>query len=335
VNGAAGESAEVVRRLIESEVSAPPVTGVERQVSTDQANLSVAVDDRYIVKWFHDPLDRRALTVLEQLSASDFAHMPRFIGSIGEGGRVVATVSELVEGATDGWRWYVDDVLAWLDGSLALDHLVDTAAQMGAITAELHGVLATDPAVLGSFDPSRDWVADRRRVAVEQTTGPPGDRLRARIGQIDAALAVLDSIDVVPVQRVHGDLHAGQFLRAGDRLLLTDFDGDPLDAVAGRVDLLPVERDVAALLQSLDHIGRIAAKRRPGADVEPFIEPAIAAATDAYRASRPLDDRLTFALRVAQELHEYAYAATRLPIWTYVPDEATQALFPNEDGADE
>jgi hypothetical protein len=103
--------------------------------------------------------------------------------------------------------------------------------------------------------------------------------------------------------------------------------------VSGRVDLLPVERDVAALLQSIDHIGRIAAKRRAGADVAPFIEPAIAAAHDAYCASRPLDEPLTFALRVAQELHEYAYAATRLPTWTYVPDGATLALFPDEDGS--
>ena len=309
------------------------VVGVERQVSTDQANLSVAVDEQHIVKWFHDPLDRRALAVVEQLARANFAHMPTYVGVIEEGGRVVAAVTEFVDGATDGWRWYVNDVLEWLDGSLALEHLVDTAARMGAITAELHCVLATEPPVLGSFDPSREWVADRRRVALEQTTGEAGDRLRARIGQIDAALAVLDTIGPVPVQRVHGDLHAGQFLRTGDRLLLTDFDGDPLDAVSGRVDLLPVERDVAALLQSIDHIGRIAAKRRPGANVAPFIEPAIAAAHDAYCATRMLDEELTFALRVAQELHEYAYAATRLPTWTYVPDGATLALFPDEDGA--
>jgi len=328
VNGAPGESAAAVRSLLGS--GAVPAK-VERQVSTDQANLSVVVDDQYIVKWFHEPLDRRALAVVEQLARRGFAHMPRYVGAIDDSGRVVASVSEYVQDATDGWRWYVDDVLAWLDGSFDVGHLVETAERMGAITAELHGVLATEPPVLESLDPSREWIIDRRRVALEQTAGAPGDRLRARIAQIDAALAALDSIGPVCVQRVHGDLHAGQFLRVGDRMLLTDFDGDPLDAVAGRAHLLPVERDVAALLQSIDHVGRIAARRRPGRDVTAFIEPAIAAAADAYRSARPLDERLTFALRVGQELHEYAYAATRLPIWTYVPDEATLALFPDED----
>jgi maltokinase len=328
VNGAPGEPAAAVRSLLGAGAS---VAGVERQVSTDQANLSVAVDERYIVKWFHDPLDRSALAVVELLAKRGFAHMPQWVGAIEERGRVVAVVTELVAGATDGWQWYVDDVLAWIDGSLALDGLVDTASRMGAITAELHDALVTEPPTVGSLGPSRQWAMDRRQVALEQTTGAPGERLRARIGQIDAALAVLGSIDPVPVQLVHGDLHAGQFLRDGDRLLLTDFDGDPLDARAGRVDLLPVERDVAALLQSIDHIGRIAEKRRPGTNVTAFIEPAIAAAHDAYCAARPIDEPLTFALRVAQELHEYAYAATRLPIWTYVPDGATLALFPDED----
>lgn len=328
MNGTAGESARVVRLL-----AAPdqPVPGVERQVSTDQANLSVAVDERYLVKWFRDPLDRDALTVLELLAQHGFEHMPRFVGAFVEAGRVVATITELVPGATDGWQWYVDDVLAWLDGALPVDPLVRTAARMGAITAQLHDALADPSPVVDSLDAVRERIAERRRTAVSQTTGPAGQRLGARVRQIDAALARLDGMGQVRVQRVHGDLHAGQFLRAGDRLLLTDFDGDPLTATADRIDRQPVEHDVASLLQSIDHVGRVAARRRPGTSVDAFIGPSIAAAADAYRAARPLDDTLLFALRVAQELHEYAYAATRLPVWGYVPDHAMCALFPNED----
>ena len=47
-----------------------------------------------------------------------------------------------------------------------------------------------------------------------------------------------------------------------------------------------------------------------------------------------MDDRLLWPLRVAQELHEYAYAALHLPVWTYVPDAAMQALFPITDTTD-
>ncbi len=133
------------------------------------------------------------------------------------------------------------------------------------------------------------------------------------------------------MQRVHGDLHAGQFLRSGDRLLLIDFDGDPMTASDDRLALQPVERDLAALLQSLDHVARVANSRRPGGDVTPFIVAAVGAAERAYRERHVVEDRLLWPFRVAQELHEYAYAALHLPAWAYVPDAALQALFPRGD----
>lgn len=325
---AAGRSAAAVRQVVGGVAG---VAGVERQVSTDQANLSVAVDERHLVKWFRDPIDRADLAVIEQLAARGFEHMPAYLGAVESDGRVVAVVTEFVVGATDGWQWYVDDVLAWIDGALSPDALVQTAQRMGAITAALHTALADDELQFGELTALQQRIVERREVAVRQTVGDAGDRLRARLRQIDHALAALDGIGAVPVQRAHGDLHAGQFLRAGERLLVTDFDGDPMTVSADRIELQPIERDVAALLQSIDHVGRVAARRRPGADVAPFIQPAIDAALRAYEREHVLDPRLLFPLRVAQELHEYAYAATRLPVWGHVPDAAMLALFPNED----
>ena len=66
--------------------------------------------------------------------------------------------------------------------------------------------------------------------------------------------------------------------------------------------------------------------------MEPFVVAAIDAADRAYRAAHVVDDALLWPLRVAQELHEFAYAATRLPVWGYVPDAAMCALFPDQDG---
>ncbi len=333
-----GASADAVRRLLPDRT----VAGVERQVSTDQANLSIAVDDTWLVKWFARPVRRGDLAVVDHLAAVGFAHMPTHVGSVtGDGGHghhgdeVVAVVSDLVTGATDGWVWYVDDVLAWIDGHLPLEALVATAARMGTITAELHLALASAGTANAPLRPLRDAVAERRRQAVEHTTGAVGERLQARLPLIDAALAVLDEIDAtdgdVAVQRIHGDLHAGQFLRAGDRLLVIDFDGDPMTASAERLAQQPVERDLAALLQSLDHVARVANKRRPTADVSEFVAAAVDAAERAYRDRHAVDDRLLWPLRVAQELHEFAYAALHLPVWTYVPDAAMQALFPITD----
>jgi maltokinase len=51
--------------------------------------------------------------------------------------------------------------------------------------------------------------------------------------------------------------------------------------------------------------------------------------TLAFAGSSPLlDERLLWPLRVAQELHEFVYAARHLPRWTYAPDGAICAMFP-------
>ncbi len=325
-----GDSAGAVRTAIVG-YDGP---GLERVVSTDQANLSIAVDERYLVKWLRQTVTTADLDTLETLRAAGFEHMPRFVGGVMGEGRVVALVHEFVLGATDGWQWYVDDVLAWLDADAdaALAELVDTAAQMGAITAEMHAALAGGHCVrAASLAPLCQRIAQLCATAFALTTGDEGDRLAARREAVERAIAPLADLDLdlVPMQRVHGDLHAGQFLRSGGRLLLADFDGDPTVEASERLSIQPVERDLAGLLQSLDHVGRVAARRRSGADVEPFIGAAIDACLAAYRSRCPVDDRLLAPLRVAQELHEFVYAATRLPVWLYVPDAALQRLFPS------
>jgi maltokinase len=57
------------------------------------------------------------------------------------------------------------------------------------------------------------------------------------------------------------------------------------------------------------------------------------ACAEAYRgelaaldASALFDEQLLRPLRVAQELHEFVYAARYLPTWRYVPDRALPAL---------
>jgi maltokinase len=331
MDAGSGGSAEAVRHVLPNAV----VAGHEQQVSTDHANVSIAVDGRWLVKWFRRPITDADLHVLVLLTERGFAHMPAHLGALHDGDAVVAVVSELLPGATDGWVWFVDDVLAWLDSGAGLDDLVRTAASMGTIAGRLHLALAEHDVQRVPLGSLRSLVSERREAAITHTAGDAGLRLRLRLGQIDAALSALDTLGPVPMQRVHGDLHAGQFLRGDDRdrLVLTDFDGDPMTASADRLAVQPAERDLAGLVQSIDHVGRVAVRRRPGADVSPFVAAAVDAALGAYAEVRPYDDALLWPLRVAQELHEYAYAALHLPVWGYVPDAAMCHLFPEEDPA--
>ena len=107
---------------------------------------------------------------------------------------------------------------------------------------------------------------------------------------------------------------------------ITDFDGNPLaDSSERRLPQSPLIA-VASMVQSIDHVGRIVVKRRyPDrcAEVDEFIRVAVDAALVAYG---PVDREVLHALRVAQELHEYLYAATHLPRWMYVPAAALPAL---------
>ena len=341
---AAGASARVARLRAPAHVGA----GVERPITVDQTNRSVVVDEAVIVKWFRPPrpLPHHGSDVLAHLSEVGFDAMPAFFGTDEADGLVVASVAEYLPGATDGWEWYLDEVHAWIDGTVPAAALERRATGLGRLAGRLHVALATPsgrwPAPVGEVPVQTQL--DRMRALFERaravTTGITGEHLAGRWTAIRAAIEPqgVDGAATTPAIAVHGDLHVGNVLAVGDRLVVTDFDGNPLsDDAAARQ---PAVVDVASLLQSIDHIGRIVDHRTGGArrgDLTFFIDDSVARALEAYRAelasaSLPhlLDDRLLPALRVAQELHELAYAAAHLPHWVYVPDGALTAMFPDE-----
>jgi maltokinase len=114
-----------------------------------------------------------------------------------------------------------------------------------------------------------------------------------------------------------------------------DFEGNPLQRSDERGFLRSPARDVASTLRSLDHVGRIVQRRWPerAGDIGSWIAAARTTFLDAYTdaleraGSRDLfDDRLLRPFEVAQECHEFVYAARYLPRWRYVPDLALPAL---------
>jgi maltokinase len=169
--------------------------------------------------------------------------------------------------------------------------------------------------------------------ALAATDGPEGERLRAIAPEARAALAALDDVERTPTMRIHGDLHVGQILRTGnDELLVNDFDGNPVAPAGARNEMQAPARDVAWMLASIDHVGRVVARRRP--DAAPgaiaWIERAREAFLDAYREGLGdrrdlLDERLLGPFAVAQEAHEFVYAARFEPAWRHIPDAALPA----------
>lgn len=320
-----GRSQQLASRLLGREVHG------ERPVQVDQTNQSVIVADEVVVKWLLPPVPapHPGVELLEHLSAKGFRHMPAFVGVEEDDDVVLAVATRYVPGAADGWDWYVDDVDAWLRGERPFETLLQWATRIGELTADLHehlsGLHRSTVAARAYHATAESLLLEAMRVV----EGDEGERLRALEPSVRAALEPLRVDRLLPAHRLHGDLHVGQFLRSGDLLLITDFDGNPMVDPSSRALPHTPMVDVASMLQSIDHVGRIVVKRRHPTrrrDVETFISAAVESALAAYTGSRSVDLDLLRALCVAQELHEYCYAVAHLPRWVYVPDDALPAL---------
>ncbi len=313
----------------------------ERPIEVDQSNESIVVGGMAVVKrsvWM-TPGNERPRVLPAHLLAAGFDEMPAPLGNASwehpDGVAPLVSITKYLPEARDGWDWYVELLERSLDDRST--DAIEPAAALGEITARLHIALATPTDVLPEPTVAADEhaVVEARRTAeadleaaLSSIVGDEGMWLRESAARIREELDALQSRETVSIP-IHGDLHAGQFLMWEGGLAVSDLDGDPLGpgTFAG-----PPARDVASLVQSLDHVGRIVERRR-GGSVASWIHDASDACLRAYRseladrgASSLFDEELFRPLRVAQELHELVYAERYLPGWRYVPDHALPAL---------
>lgn len=345
---ATGEQAGRFRAEVFGEVPEP---GEERAIDVDQSNDSVAVGERAVVKVYPrvTPGPQPGLDVPAHLAAVGFAETPAPFGAVtwrdpDERAVLLATAAGFLPGARDGWDWFVELVLGHIDGEVDRQRAVAPAEAIGGLVARLHVALATPSAVFpapvltAGAATVQGWRVRAEATLAEAlalTHGDEGERLRALAGEAGAALRALDAIQETPGARVHGDLHVGQILRWDGGYAVSDFDGNPLAPQAARIAPDAPARDVASMARAIDHVGRVVHRRRPGrdTDIDPWIEAARERFLAAYRAQLAsagsealFDERLLRPFEVAQECHEYVYAAHYLPRWLYVPDLAMPAL---------
>lgn len=313
----------------------------ERAIEVDQSNESIVVGERAVVKRSvrTAPDNRRPMLLPAHLSEAGFAEMPAPLGTLGwrHGGGLapLASIAAYLPDARDGWEWYVEIVDRSIEDP-SVDALAPAAA-LGALTARLHACLATPTEVLSApraaagDETVAGWGRDAEHdlgFALTAIDGEEGERLRRAAPSIREEIARLPARPTTTIP-IHGDLHVGQFLRWRDGLAVSDLDGDPLGSGALEG---PPAKDVASLVQSLDHVGRIVEQRR-GETVGAWIADASEECLRSYRgelavldAASLFDEALLRPLRIAQELHEFVYSATYLPGWRYVPDRALAAL---------
>ncbi|MFF0573445.1 hypothetical protein [Streptosporangium saharense] len=303
----------------------------------DQTNHSVVVGERVVVKWFTPPapLPQPAPDVLAHLAEVGFTATATPYAALCREETLLALVTAYLPGASDGWRWCVDEAAA---GRTAF------AAELGALAADLHAALATPSTTFphpvrragdGGDLAARAEEALREALDLTGEDDEDGRWLREHAEELRAGLAPLASVGGTPLARIHGDLHVGQILRWREGYAVIDFDGNP--TVAGADACQPLARDLAQLTTSLEHAGQVAVRRR-GADplaTGAWAAEAVASLEEAYLTrltghghSGLLERSLLRPFEIEQECRELIYAARHLPRWRYAPMGVLRSRYP-------
>ncbi len=320
----------------------------ERPIEADQTNASVVVGERAIVKWFRriGPGPARATRLLAHLEAVGFREMPAPLGALNwaspSGAELtIAQGDAFLPGARDGWEWCVERLERHVGhGETACPAGCDPwiGERLGRLVGRLHAACrSASPEIPNSgsvADPSvvtvwRDAAHASLDDAVRLTADMDPDA-GAALTAIEPAMRA--DLDLLPTGRpidiwpVHGDFHVGQVLEWPGGLAVIDFDGNPtLGPDANAIRQAP-ERDLAQMVSSLDHVGRIVSERSAG-HARVAVDRWIARTRREFLATLDPDPALLAAFEVEQECRELVYAARFLPRWRYAPLATLRARY--------
>ena len=203
------------------------------------------------------------------------------------------------------------------------------ARELGRATASVHRDLARlFPTTLADAAARAGITAAWRRrltVAVDEVPG-----LVAHRAAIERRYELAAAAPWPALQRIHGDYHLGQVLRAPQRgWIVLDFEGEPMRPITERraPDLAP--RDVAGMLRSFDYVAGTIAQERTDA-AAPARTWALAARASFLRGydehGVPAEELLRSALELEKAVYEAIYEARHRPAWLSIPLDAIERL---------
>jgi maltokinase len=306
----------------EADPSVPVPAGLApRVLQAEQSNSSLVYGDEFILKVFRriQPGVNPDLEVSAALAQQGCGRVPAPVAWFRTTHPHQATLGVLqpfLRDASDGWT------LA-LQALTSGDDFTAQARELGQATAEVHVALsAAFPA--GAHDESaRTAAAMTERLDAAAHCVPA---LRPYVPRLRTAFGALVACDPgPPAQRVHGDLHLGQVLRAGRDWFVIDFEGEPSRPLAERRSAQSPVRDIAGMLRSFDYAAR---QRRPWRPE--WARRCREAYCAGYADRAGWDPRKKHGLLRAYEtdraVYEVLYEARHRPDWLPVPMAAIERL---------
>jgi trehalose synthase-fused probable maltokinase len=278
--------------------------------------------------------------MLRFLTAQAFPNIPALAGWYEYSGELMdatlGVVQEYVAGAQDGWQLVVDRLSEGGDDP----ELFAQLHELGAVTGELHRVLgssASDP----DFAPEDP--GDETLSLLTATIDEEIERVFLDLPADDEALApiagrgeeVRDRLQLMShvgvggrLIRHHGDFHLGQTLRAGERWVILDFEGEPARPLRERRRKRSPLRDVAGMLRSFAYAASASEllhgvpapedweQRARAAFLEGYFETVDPALLPAGQAGV---DKLLSIFELEKAVYELRYELNNRPDWVRIP----------------
>jgi maltokinase len=232
-----------------------------RPVGVEQSNSSLVIGDQLMLKVFRklEPGINPELEMLRFLTAHKFPNIAALYGWYEYDGKALAATLGVAQAflprAQDGWA------LAMREIAQAPDTFLERLGSLGAVTAQMHTVLASDNSDpdFAPEEPSQEALSlltatvdeDIERMFVRL---PDDERLEPIVGRgqdVRERLAARTQIGVGGrAIRTHGDYHLGQTLYTPQGWVVIDFEGEPARALPERRQKRSPLRDVAGMLRS-------------------------------------------------------------------------------------
>ncbi|TPQ17673.1 maltokinase N-terminal cap-like domain-containing protein [Streptomyces sporangiiformans] len=303
---------------------------VPRLVTAEQSNSSIVYGDTFILKVLRRVLPgiNPDLELPLALAREDCPGVPAPAGwmltDLAGETYVLGVLQRFVRGAADGWD------LA-LRGLAKGEDFSGEARALGRATAAVHTALARAlPTVtLGraQMEPLVDGMTGRLDAAVQAVPAlrPYATGLRSAF---EALAELAAEGETWTAQRIHGDLHLGQCLRApSGSWSLIDFEGEPSKPLTERRLPQPTARDVAGMLRSFDYAAHSLTAVPVTPDWAGTCRAAYCTGYAEVSGSDPRSDPVLLrAYETDKAIYEVVYEARHRPDWLPVPLNAVRRL---------
>jgi trehalose synthase-fused probable maltokinase len=327
----------------------PEDAGV-RLMGVEQSNSSIVFDEQLVLKVFRklEPGINPELELLRFLTAREFPHIATLHGWYEYDGHALASTlgvaQQFLAEAVGGWELALDRIQ---DDP---DWFLDQLGGLGAVTAQLHTVLASDASdpAFTPEEPSQEALSlltatvdeDIERIFVRL---PDDDRVAPIVGRgqdVRERLAARAQIGVGGrVIRTHGDYHLGQTLHTPQSWVIIDFEGEPARALPERRAKRSPLRDVASMLRSFAYVTSAVEIQRGGHAPPGFEERARHRFLEHYFAEvdatlLPAGEaaiaNLLSIFELEKAIYELQYELDNRPDWVPIPVAGIRRLLEEE-----